>query len=188
MKAEFERRKAERQKQKPPANPAVRPPAETKAKPAANSYNEKTKEFRCPAGKFTAFMPANPRKQDLKAMGVSLNMYTFLERDGAYAVAYADLPIPSGETSEQTQKRLDGARDGMIRNVGGKLTGESRIWLQSKHPGREVRADIPEKGGVLRARVYLVGTRMYQVAVMGVPSWVNSEEATKVLHSLALTP
>jgi hypothetical protein len=188
IKADFERRKSE-QKAAPAATAAPsRPAAEPKAKVAANSFDEKSKVFRCPEGKFTVFMPVNPRKQEAKILGVQMNMFFFQERDGAYAVAYADLPIPSGESSAKIQERLDGARDGMVRNVNGKLTGESRIFLQSKHPGREVRAELPAVGGILRARVYIAGSRLYQVAVMGLPAWANSEEATRFLNSIAVTP
>jgi hypothetical protein len=166
----------------------ARPPAKPTAKAAPNVYDEQTKEFRCPEGKFTAFLPAKPRKQNLNALGVTMKLFVFEERDGAYAVAFADLPLPPNERNDKIQGRLDGARDGMLRNVKGKLTGESRIFLQGKHPGREVRAALPEVNGALRARIYLVGPRLYQVAVMGIPDWVNSAEATKVLGSLALTP
>jgi len=188
MKAEFERRKLERKDARPQTTASTRPVAEPKAKFAANSFDEKSKEFRCPEGKFTVFMPVNPKKQDVQIHGVAMKMFVFQEREGAYAVAFTDLPFASGESNTKIQQRLDGARDGMVRNVQGKLTGDSRIFLQGKHPGREVRADIPAMSGMLRARIYLAGSRLYQVAVMGVPTWVNSEEATRFLNSMAVTP
>jgi hypothetical protein len=191
LKAELERKRTDR---KPPSEriqggqktTIVKAPK----KPAPNTFDEKTKQFICPAGKFTAFLPANPRAGTATVFGVTLNMYTLQDREGAYAVAYADLPIPVGESTAQTEMRLDAARDGMIKNINGKLTGESRVMLNGTHRGREVRATLTAAGknGTLRARIYLVGTRLYQVAVVGEPQWTNTGEADKVLASLALIP
>ncbi len=187
MKAEFERRKAE-QKNTPSATKVTsRPPSESKATIAASSFDAKTKMFRCPEGQFTVVMREDPRMQEMKASGVTMKMFTIQDRDGAYAVAFADLPIPANEAAGKTQERLDGARNGMLQNVKGKLTSETPVMLQGRYPGREIRADIPSMSGMVRARIYLVGPRLYQVAAIGVPSWVNSEEASKFLGSLAYT-
>src|SRR5262249_10893430 len=172
---------------RPPATP-TRPAAEVKRQGPDITYDEKAKVLSSAEGKFTVYMPAQPKPKNLNVLGVTMKSFFYQQQDGAYGFAFADPPIPAGESSEQTQKRLDGARDGMVRNIQGELVGESRIWLQAKHPGREVRADLPGKVGIARARVYLVGQRMYQVIAVGRPAWVNSVEATKFLDSLALAP
>src|SRR5262249_46059582 len=108
-------------------------------------------------------------------------------KNGAFAVMYADMPIPPNETPQQIQMRLDGAREGMVRNANAKLTNASNITLDGKHPGREAQADLPVQNGVLRARIYVVGTRLYQVMATGTKSWADSPDVTKFLDSFALT-
>jgi hypothetical protein len=145
------------------------------------------KEFSSPEGRFKVEFPGTPKKTNQQAAGIKMTTYTVEEKNGAYVVAFADAPIPSGETEAQLRKRLDGARDGMVGNVGGKLTSESDLTLKDKYPGREVKADIPSKKGALRARVYIVDGRLYQVMVIGTSSWITSAEATRFLDSFALT-
>ena len=110
-------------------------------------------------------------------------------KDGACIIGVADLPIPDGETPEQIQDRLDGARDGAVRNVNGTLTSSSQITLgKQKYLGREFNATITKpKEGQLRARVYLVGKRFYQVIVMGTNEYATSKEATAFLDSFRVT-
>lgn len=146
------------------------------------------KEFASADGRFKVQMPGTPKEETQTAAGATMKIYSLQEKDGAYAAAFADLPIPSGESEAQLQARLDGSRDGMVRNVGGTLTSESRITLSGKYPGREVQADIPSKKGVLRARIYLVDRRLYQVMVTGTKPWATSADATKFLDSLVLMP
>jgi hypothetical protein len=146
------------------------------------------KEFASADGRFKVQMPGTPKEQTQTAAGVTMKIYTLEEKDGAYAVSFADMPIPAGESEAQLQARLDGSRDGMLRNTGGILTSESKINLSGKYPGREVQADIASKKGILRARFYLVDRRLYQVVVTGTKPWATSANATKFLDSLVLTP
>ena len=71
--------------------------------------------------------------------------------------------------------------------MGGTFKSESKIELDGKHPGREILADIPSKGGAVRARVYLVGTRLYQIMVVGKKGFEESADTLKFLNSLKLT-
>jgi hypothetical protein len=105
-----------------------------------------------------------------------------------YALSYIDLPIPAGEPKATIQKRLDGARDGMVRNLRGTLVSSSRITLQKKYPGRQVQATLPTAQQFLHGRVYLVGTRLYLILVSGPKEWATSAEATRFLDSLVVTP
>jgi hypothetical protein len=185
MKADLERRAAERKAAKAEASVANRA-AGPKARP--NSFDEKSKLFRCPDGRFTVTLPANPKKQELSVHGKRTTMFINQDRNGVHMVAYADLPIPAIESSEKIRERLDGARDGMLQNVKAKLTGESSVTLQGKYPGREVQAEIPNVSGVIRARIFLVNGRLYQVATIGNSEWVNSTESTTLLGSLQYAP
>src|SRR6516162_4153493 len=80
------------------------------------------KEFSPAGARFKVLMPPNPQLKTQKTPGGLLNMYLVEEKNGAYMAGFADTPIPAGESAEETQKRLDGARDGAVRNIKGKLT------------------------------------------------------------------
>jgi hypothetical protein len=145
-------------------------------------------EFTSKEGRFKVQMPGTPRQKSEFAAGVDLRMFVVEQTGGAYVVAYADLPILERETAQQTQIRLDGARDGCIRNVNGSLTNETRITLEGKFPGRDIKANLPEKKGLMRNKIFVVNQRFYQVLVIGPPEWTNSAEAKKFMESFALTP
>jgi len=137
-------------------------------------------------GKFTAKFPGTPKEQTQEAAGVTLRMFALEEKAGAYMVAYADMPIPGNETAKETEARLDGSRDGMVKNMGGKLTEEKKATL-GKHPSREIFADLPAlPDGKVRARVFIVGTRLYQVMVVGTKEFFEAKGAVAFLDSLEL--
>jgi len=145
-------------------------------------------EFTSAEGKFKAMMPGTPKEKTRTVGGIAFESYTVEQQNGAYLAAFADLPIPDGESEEQTQTRLDGSRDGMVQAIGGTLTSSSKITLKGKQPGREILASLPDNKGIVRARVYMVGKRLYQVQAIGTKSWVESAESTKFLDSLSLAP
>ncbi len=146
------------------------------------------KEFASAEGRFKVKMPGTPKEEMHFAGLVSMKVYSVQEENGAYAVAFADMPISMPESAAQVQARLDGARDGMVKKANATLTSAHSISLRGTHPGREVNADLPAQKGKLRARVYLVDKRLYQVMVVGTKSWTTSSDATKFLDSLVVTP
>ena len=145
------------------------------------------KPFASKDGKFTAKFPGTPKEHTQQAAGVKLYLFALENKDGAYMAAYADMPIPQNETDKEIETRLDGSRDGMVANMKGKLTDEKKIKLDGKHLGREVFADLPAKDGKVRARVYFVGTRLYQVMVVGKNDLLEAKATTEFLDSLTLT-
>lgn len=145
------------------------------------------KEFSSPEGKFKVKMPGTPQKKNQDAGGIQVNAYAVEGRNGAMIVAYSDIPIPPNESEAQIQARLDGSRDGMLKNSNATLTKETKIQLPGGHFGREVHANLNNKKGEFRARFWLVGTKLYQVMAMGTPSFTNSEDATTFLQSFELS-
>jgi hypothetical protein len=144
------------------------------------------KEFVSPEGKFRVMMPGTPVRQQQRLGPISITMYTLQNSNGAYVVAFCDVPIPVGESDFQLQKRLDGARMGALGNVGGVLVKENRVFLQGRDPGREIEANAPGKG-LIRARFFIASRRMYQIMVVGNPQFVHSADATRFLDSLSRT-
>ena len=146
---------------------------------------QKMEDFTSSEHKFKARFPGKPKKeQQTGPFGVAVTMYGVESRDGLFGIVVSEMPIPANETPEMTQNRLDGARDGAIRNVGGTQKTSSAITLNNKYPGREFSASITQpKKGQVRARVYLVGPRLYQVMVMGTDSFATSSKADEFLNS-----
>jgi hypothetical protein len=60
---------------------------------------------------------------------------------------------------------LEGAQNGAIANVKGKLLASSKITLGS-HPGREFDFEALGGQGIARQRVYLVKNRLHTLMVM----------------------
>jgi hypothetical protein len=144
------------------------------------------KEFSSKDGRFKILMPGTPKEQTQKAVGVDVKLYMVETRQGAYMASYADMPVPTNESDEQIQTRLDGARDGSVRNVNAKLLSTSNITL-GKCPGRSYDAELPGGKGVVRGNIYMSGTRLYQVMVVGTKSFVDSADSKKFLDSFAIT-
>ncbi len=146
------------------------------------------KEYVSKEYKFRVKFPGSPEVKDQTAAGIQFKMFSTESRSGANVVGVADMPIPANESAAMIQQRLDGARDGAIKNIGGTQTSSTSIVMAGKYPGREFSASItqPTKGQV-RARIWLVGTRLYQIMVVGTDSYATSKDSTAFLDSFQLT-
>jgi hypothetical protein len=121
-------------------------------------------------GRFTAAMPAAPseKKQQVKTATGQLGVVMLVAegRDSTvFVISYAD--YPEAELKGSVHKRLDHARDGAVASARGTLRSEKAIDLKG-HPGRDI---VIEKNGetAVRARIFLVKNRLYQVMVLGAP-------------------
>jgi hypothetical protein len=103
------------------------------------------------------------------------------------AVLYNDYPMQIAQFGDP-DAMLDGAVRGMT-STNWSVQSQTAIKLDG-HPGREVSFEVnsptaPEKG-TGKARMYLVGNRLYQTIVVGRSSKVTQEEFDKFLESFAL--
>lgn len=151
------------------------------------SAGQDAEPFTSKEGKFKAKFPAKPSEKSQTTNGITFTMHISTTKDGGYIVGIADLPIPDGETAEMTQKRLDGARDGAVGNVKGKLIDSKEVTLDKKYPGREFSASLPQKDGLVKARIYLAGKRLYQVMAIGTKDFVGGKDADAFLDSFKIT-
>jgi hypothetical protein len=167
-------------KEKPEAQPSVQAPPE-----APTPSGVELKELVSTEGKFKVQMPGTPKK----STDAKRDMTTFMVDEGGkvYGVSFSDLKIPANEPDEMVQKRLDGSRDGYVRNTKSKLKLETKIMLEGKYPGRALDAENTNLKVILRARFWLVKQRLYMVQVIGPESWINSPAPTQFLDSFALT-
>jgi hypothetical protein len=155
---------------------------------AAAGCGKPMTDFTSAQYKFKTKFPGAPKEQSKPMAGTTLKMFATESRNGAFMVGVADMPIPANEPAAMIEERLDGAQTGAIANVGGALKSSTKVTLAGKHPGRDFTATITKPvSGLIRARVFLVGTRMYQVMVVGSDSYVNSADANLFFDSFALT-
>jgi hypothetical protein len=145
-------------------------------------------KFSSSEGAFSVLMPGTPTQQvrTAKTSSGSIDAHMFLveHRDVAYIVAYSDYPNPM--IQERTPKLiLDGARDGAVANLQGKLVGESIISLDG-HQGRELQIESPDGKVTVTARIFLVDRRLYQVMVLTPQGKDSSEDVRKFFDSFRL--
>lgn len=146
-------------------------------------------EFTAPDGKWKAHFPGKPSESTKSVMNISFTMFVKEPwgNKGGFMVGFADLPIPGREADHQIQKRLNDGVNGAVGGVGGTLKESKNILLHGKYPGREFTASITSpKVGQFHCRMYLVGTRMYQITVMGVDEFATAPRAKEFLDSFAL--
>ncbi len=145
-------------------------------------------DFTSTQWKFKARFPGKPEEKSQPGpFGTTMTMFAVESRNGMMGVAAVDMPIPENESPAQIQARLDGARDGAIRNLGGTQKSSSEITLNGKWPGREYSASITKPTpGQVRSKIFLVGKRMYMVMVAGTDSYATSSNATAFLNSFQL--
>ena len=149
-------------------------------------------EFKPKNGNLTIKMPGKPeaqKPQDIAYPGGKSKLYMYILQvnggKGAYMVAYNDFPSDL-ITDEVAQAALDGAQEGAVKNVKGKLLSTKKITLQKKYPGRDFTFEVAGLGQA-RARVYLVEGRLYQTAVFGSEELITSADTKTFLDSFKVT-
>lgn len=144
------------------------------------------KEFNSATGRYKVQMLGTPKEETKEAAGMTMNIASVQQRDGAFLVSWTDMPISGTESPAELETRLDGSRDGSLGNIQAKLTKETKIKLNGKYPGRDIEADLPGGKGSLHFKVFIVGKRLYQVMSVGSSSWAKSADTTKFLDSFVL--
>jgi hypothetical protein len=153
------------------------------------NQNQLMEEFTSTEWKFKAKFPGKPKQGEQTVMGVKVQMFSVEQKEGVYGVGVSDMPMPAGVTAGNKEGMLDGARDGSIRNVNGKLKWSAPTFLAGNYqwPGREFAAMITQPTqGQIRSRIYLVGKRLYQVVVVGTDGYATSAQSTEFLDSFQL--
>jgi hypothetical protein len=138
--------------------------------------------------KFKARFPGKPKMEEKPGpMNTTLRMFGAETRDGVCGVGVVDVQLFEGLPPEAIAAALQGGETEMVKNLGGTLKSSSSITLDGKYPGREFSASITQpKVGQVRAKLFLVGKRMYQVIVMGTDSYATNPKATEFLNSFQL--
>ncbi len=150
------------------------------------------RKFSSAEGRFNILMPVAPKVSSREAEGpagkLTLHVYDASNSRGYFAVTYADYPGAARDPAHAEQV-LDGVRTGVLRGVKGELISEKKISLKG-HPGREFKASGKVQGidVVFTWRIYLVGQRLYQLAVGAQAKDAAHPDVAKFLTSFDLTP
>lgn len=167
---------------------------QTPAPLAAERDQSLWKEYSSAIGRFAVLAPGELALVTQKMPtpdGNSILLFVHtLSTSAEYGVIYADYPFPVNGAEMQKSLLDDGAR-GAVASVGSKLLEEREVALGA-HPGRALK-ELMRDGRVMHVRMYLVGPRLYQVAVTlpaleaGTPAAAFGEEvAKKFLDSFRL--
>jgi hypothetical protein len=146
------------------------------------------KEFSSSEGRFSVLMPGTPSEKTSKVnteVG-PVDMFSFrvTQEDSGYDVNYNDYPDAVVEASD-AGSMLDGARDGIVSSLQGKLLTEFIISLDG-YPGRDIRVEGPDGEHTVRTRLYLVDNRLYQLTVVTPKEDSFSKDVAKFLDSFEL--
>lgn len=141
--------------------------------------------FTAPDGSFSVGLPSEPTAatQTTTVGGQPVDLHSFAakaaDQKTTYAISYADFPASSG--SPDPNVVLDNAVHGAVTGADATLQQSHAIDL-SGVPGRDWTATA--SGGPGHGRIYLSGTRLYQIIVAG--SDAGLPNADEFLTSFAI--
>jgi hypothetical protein len=139
-------------------------------------------EFSSPEGGFRVEMPARPEPGTRKSAFGKWQEYRYLvARDAEYLVGYVDL-----KDGDAPDHLFDDVTSAAATSMRGKVESEKKITLDGKYPGRDVHIPMPNRKGMVRMRLYLVGKRLYQITVAGKVDFVETASPSRFLDSFAL--
>jgi len=122
------------------------------------------KEFRSDEGRFTVLMPGKPevRNEAMDMTFGTVNTITYMagSRKIGCAVAYTDYPALLIKSTDP-QKLLELAKDGAVKNAGGRLISETSIDFHGL-PATEFRTEVPGRA-FTAARHILKSPRFYEL-------------------------
>ena len=138
-------------------------------------------------GRFRALTPSKAKLTVSETPGgVTIHTFASSNDRGSFMISYADYPnAPTSPAHEQTV--LDKVRDGVLKGAQAALVSETKLTLKG-HPGREMQARKIIDGAevILNWRLFLVGPRLYQMAVGTTKADSESPEIKKFFLSFEL--
>jgi hypothetical protein len=134
------------------------------------------RELKSDEGRFTALMPAKPRYEARPLTGaptVVMHLWSAHAAKSIFGVGYADYP-------EADARVLDATRDALLNNIRGRLLEEKPL-TQGGLAGRALVAEAGDTA--LRARLFVSGSRLYQIAVLGGKNAISTADLELFLSS-----
>ncbi len=150
--------------------------------------------FTSEAGNYRIQFPGTPeidrQTQNSPAGPLTLNIATMNDADHVnYTVTFTDFP-QGPQPKGSVDPMLDNSVRAMEQAGNWKVVETGPTMLSGTHPGRDVafeaRSVQSSEPGRGRARIYVVGPRLYQVIAVGAQSKVNDQRLLAFLDSFAL--
>ncbi len=142
------------------------------------------KRYNSKPGRFSVLFPGQPRKEskkmDTAAGKLEFIMYRAGLKEIGFVVGYVDYPKEMFKKAD-IKKMLDSARDGAVKSVKGTLEDEKVLDFHG-NPGREVEIKVPKKA-ITKARVFIIGNRLYQVMAVSESKKILDEKGPKFFDS-----
>lgn len=121
------------------------------------------KEFSSTEGRFAIRLPGTPKQSTQPIGQMKLTLFQ-LQSAFEYSVIYADYPEEINDSDPILAKRvLDSGLEGAVAAVNAKLVEVREVSI-GKHPGRQYVEQLPN-GTIMRGKTFLVGNRLYQIAI-----------------------
>jgi len=142
------------------------------------------KEYSSAEGRFSILFPGTPKEEtkSLDVQGAKFKLHIHkLKTFSEYGVIYADYPIPLDDP-DVAKRVLDNGARGAASSVNAELLSVTEISIGG-HPGRLLTERLPD-GSALKAKMYLVGQRLYQIAVT-MPKAESGPDGGKALEKFA---
>ena len=145
--------------------------------------------FNSPEGRFNILMPTKPKLEvkevDSRVGKLTLYAYSASNNTGYFIVSYADYPAEPNEK----ETMLDAVRTGVLNGLSVAMSGTEKKIAIFGYPGREFSASktVQDTEVIFTWRIYLVGRRLYQLAVVTPKADANSPDIAKFLTSFELS-
>ncbi|MBY0526316.1 MAG: hypothetical protein K2R98_23180 [Gemmataceae bacterium] len=149
----------------------------------ASAEQKDPKPYSSKDGKFTINFPEAPKEMKQELSGQKFSIWSVDQKEKAYVVMFNELP--AAVEADKSDAVFDAGRDQAVKSMKGKLADDKKLSLGKKYVGREVL--ISSDALWFRDRMYIVGTRFYQVIVTGPEEFVKSKEVTAVMDSFKIT-
>ena len=148
--------------------------------------------FKSINGNFVVLPPSKMTERpvgykDVNGMKLELHTFSSKTQNAAYIVSYSDFPADYVENNDP-EKIFDGGVNAALAGANAKLIAEERITL-GIYPGIAFSGSLifgDSYPGIIRCRVYLVGRRLYQIAVLAVVGVEPADRIDAFLGSFAL--
>jgi len=146
--------------------------------------------FTSKEGRFSIRLPGKPDHNTTTVGKAEETQHQFQvgDQQGVYLISYQDNPNLEEQDAKGMQAALKTGRDALQQVFRGELVESEDIKLDDTHPGIAFRFTIPQANGEARCHFYMVGTRLYQILVIGLPEFAKGDEATRVIESFHVLP
>lgn len=156
------------------------------AAPTVTGVSMPLTEFRSEAGGFSVMTPYALEERPVDTGIIETHTFMAQKDRTAWGVSYTDYPAGIIDFIDPSAS-LEASVAGATALMKGELVSKAEITLD-EYPGREFTVRVPSDGpdAIYRARLFLVGNRLYQIMVVVPKGEENDETVTRFLESFQL--